>query len=348
LRAATLSLILTALAIAAAATGCQSYEGKLARAEKAFDAGKFENAQFAYFELLSESVGPEQVKAAESLKSRLKPLVTSDKFDPAKYEMWSAVLETSPELADEIDAAFAGALGARAQKLIDEGKYKEAGIVLGYVPTGKGDPALMAKLKKAAAEGEKGKYNAGLELYKQHKYDEAIEAWKTLDPGSDWYAKAKPIIEKIPAEKLKYYIEKARKRPLDGFKLKEARPIARVIFNRVKGQAFETQDAPEGHEFLKVEAVISRDIDLCAWYWDGSNFVSVGGLQREFVKIDAEDPDEVKRSYKQKISSDHPMEVVYFIVTKFNFHKEHDIYVSEGSPPYVADDLAEASIVASF
>ena len=341
-------LFLFALLAAFSLAACGSQESKLSKAEALFDKGEFEKAQFEYFELLTRTDGPMHEKVVESLTGRLEPFIKSPKFDPKDYPDWVATLEADSELKTKFDGVVSSEIKRRVEELLVSGKLEDASIMLSYLPEGADDGGLGNRIKNARLNEQESIYQSGLALYKNHKYDEAVATWDGLDPASSYFEKAKAIKEKIPGEKISFFIGQARKRPLDGFKLTDARPVARVIFNRVQGQGFETLEAPEDKEYLKVEARIGNDIDLVAWYVDKGKFVSVGRLERQFVRIDADDPEAVKRSFKKTISKSSPAEVVYFIVVEFDFHRKHDIYVSDSSAPYKAEDLNDLSIVTTF
>ncbi|MCD6119012.1 hypothetical protein J7K50_04140 [bacterium] len=329
-------------------SGCNPVGKKIGMAEKAFDRGDYETAQFEYFELLSSTSGDVQEKAAQSLFNRAAELVSSSSFDPHDYFEWAALFDTLPEYKAKLDAGFAKSITARAQALLDSGETTESAILIGYLPDGQDDNGLGVRIAQAHEARQEEIFNSGMECYKNHDYDGAIAEWETLDPSGERMKEANEIIDRIPAEKEKQYIQEAMKRPVEGMTVLASGPLMRIIFNRIKGKTFEMETAGEGRQFLRINARISKDIELYAWYKDEGNFKSLGSMRREFVWLVDDDPEIVKQIYKQTIASDHPMEVVYFINTQYGLYREQDIYVSTEMSPYNVDDLKEIAILLKF
>ena len=140
----------------------------------------------------------------------------------------------------------------------------------------------------------------------------------------------------------------ARKRPVEGFRMTASGPISRIIYNRVEPTNFEMESAQEGRQFLRIEATITEDIDLYAWYIENGEFVNVARMQREITEMEIENPEDIKRVYKRNIVSGRPAKVVYFVNTEFDYYRTKKIYVSTGFTPRVPEDLEKISVVHAF
>jgi len=133
-------------------SGCNPVGKKIGMAEKAFDRGDYETAQFEYFELLSSTSGDVQEKAAQSLFNRAAELVSSSSFDPHDYFEWAALFDTLPEYKAKLDAGFAKSITARAQALLDSGETTESAILIGYLPDGQDDNGLGVRIARSVAK----------------------------------------------------------------------------------------------------------------------------------------------------------------------------------------------------
>ncbi len=341
--------VISLLALASAlVASCGGVSGKLDAAEREFDEGRYESAQFMYFELISATDGEERTKVAESYIGRVSALVSQSTFDAAKYGEWSAVFDSLPDYKSRLDGIFAASLLSRAKSHLENGELEKSAVLVGFLPDGFDDGGLTAEVSKAQKELEAKVFETGRKLYLEKDYDGAIAEWSKLDPGSEVGKKAAEIQARIPGEKLEHFLSEARKRPVKGFKKNSAGPTSRVIYNRVEGQTFDMDSAGEGRQLLRIEATISEDINLYAWYIDNGEFVNLGRMQREIMVLEFENEEEIKRIYKRNIVSGRPVEVVYFMSTEFDFYKMKKIYISTKISPRNAEELAEISVVHSF
>lgn len=345
-----LNVFFAALAVASFAllASCGGVKSKLAEAENDFDSGNYESAQFKYFELISNSEGEERTQVAESYLGRVSALVSQSSFDSSKYAEWAAVFDTMPDYRSRLDGIFAASLLSRAKALLDEGELSKSAILVGYLPSGHDDGGLGAEIAKAQKAKESEIFEAGRKLYLDKEFDKAIEEWSKLDPGSELGKKAEEIKARIPKEKFDHFLAEARKRQVKGFKINTSGPTSRIIYNRVEGQTFDMDSASEGRQLLRIEATISEDINLYAWYIENNEFVNLGRLQREIMILDIDNPEEIKRIYKRNIVSGRPVEVVYFMSTEYDFYRIKKIYVSTEFTPRTPEDLSKISVVHSF
>jgi len=342
------SYIILIIITASLASGCNATTRKLARAERAFDSRDYETAQFVYFELVSTSKDAQMNMIVSSYYKRVKKLIVSSAFDPATYPDWVAILDSVPQKKTELDTLFAETLIKRAEGLLKEGDTVESAVLVGYIPEGQGDAGLTEMIAQEHEKIQKETFKKGFNEYKTHEYDTAIETWKSLDIASEWGKSAEEIITKIPKEKEAFYLAQAKKRKVDGLKITGAGPVNRVVFNRIQGKTLETESAGDGRQILRIEATLTKDIELYAWYKDGEDFKSLGGMRKEYVWLEAEDPEKIKKMYKQVITDDNPAEVVYFFNTEYDFCKYHNVFVSTEMIPRNVDDLKEISIVQVF
>lgn len=336
------------LAFALLFSSCTSVEGKLSQAEAEFDAGKFESAQYKYFELISTTDGEERTKIADSYMSRVSALISQLSFDAKRYPEWAAVFDTMPDYKTRLDSVFSANLIARAKAYLNEGKIEDGAVLAGYIPESHTDGELLAEIANAQKERENAAFEAGREHYLNKEYDAAIEEWSKLDPSSELGKRAEEIKDRIPKEKLDHYLAQARKRPVEGFRMTASGPISRIIYNRVEPTNFEMESAQEGRQFLRIEATITEDIDLYAWYIENGEFVNVARMQREITEMEIENPEDIKRVYKRNIVSGRPAKVVYFVNTEFDYYRTKKIYVSTGFTPRVPEDLEKISVVHAF
>jgi len=327
--------------------GCDSIGRRIATAERAFDSGNFEKAQFAYFELLNTTNDAAKERVVDSLFPRLKKTVTNASFAPSSYAEWSALLDGIPEKSEELDRVFAESITSRAEKLLGEGNTVDSAVLLGYLPENADDKGLMKRITELHEKKQVEAYNAGLDKYKSFDYDGAIEEWGKLDPSSECAKKASEIKARIPAEKEKHLFAEARKRKVEGIAITSHDTASIAVFNRIAGQKLKSETAPEGKVFLRITAKITKSIDLFAWYVKDGKYKQAGCFRRELVWL-PEDPEQVKRMYKQVISPDNPMEVIYFLPVDYDFTKLHAVYISPDGAPFAPDDLADTAILLEY
>ncbi len=341
-------LLLTIIVTISFITSCNSETRSLVKAENAFDSGDYENAQFLYFGLISTGSESRKNKIVESYFQRVSKLVVSSSFEPASYSEWAAVLDSVPSKKQALDELFAQTLIKRAETMLKEGETVESAVLIGYVPEGQSDAGMTEKIAQVHEQNQEEIYSQGLQEYKNHEYESAIKTWGNLDISSELGKKAEEIKARIPIEKESYYLAEAKKRKVDGLKIKAAGPVDRVVFNRIQGRTLESEPAGDGRQILRIEAMLTKDIALYAWYKENENFKSLGELRREFVWLEAEDPEKIKKMYKQIITLDNPVEVVYFLNTAYDFCKYNPVYVSTEMIPRVVDDLREIAIIHQF
>jgi hypothetical protein len=340
-------IILAAIPVLILAS-CNTNSRKLAEAEKAFDSGDFETAQFVYYELISTAKEAQLDRVVESYYQRVQKLVTSSTFDPATYPEWVALLDSKPEKKKTLDSLFTETIIKRAEELLKDGETVESAVLIGYIPEGQDDAGMTEKIAQAHDKKQEDIFNKGFNEYKNHKFDIAIETWKKLDMTSELGKKAEEIKTKIPAEKEAFYLSEAKKRKVEGIKITASGPVNRVVFNRIQGKTLETEAAGDGRQILRIEATLTKNIELYAWYKDGGEFKSLGTLRREFVWLEAQDPDKIKKMYKQVITPENPAQVVYFLNTEYDFCKYHPVYISTEGIPRIVDELVGIAIVHIF
>lgn len=342
------ALLLSVIFAITAVAGCNSDTRKLVKAESSFDSGDYENAQFLYFELISTGSESKKDEIVESYYQRVSKLVVSSSFEPSSYPEWVAVLDSVPNKKLALDELFTQTLIKRADAMLKKGETVESAVLIGFVPEGQSDAGLTEKIARAHELNQEKIYNQGLQEYKSHEYESAIETWSNLDISSEWGKKVEEIKTRIPKEKEAYYLSEAKKRKVEGLRITAAGPVNRVVFNRIQGRTLESEPASDGRQILRIEAVLTKDIALYAWYKENENFKSLGELRREFVWLEAEDPEKIKKMYKQIITPENPVEVVYFLNTAYDFCKYNPVYVSTEMIPRVVDDLNEIAIIHQF